>query len=151
MLHIASAGIWLGLDAVMAVLVVTSVVTDDDRTRAVAYRALELVTVWPMTVAGLTCLVSGVLLGLGTVYGLLRYWWVAVKLVLNIVLSTLVLVALRPTISEFADRGDRLLDGQAVSAVLGDLAFPPIVSTTALLVAMTLSVFKPWGKIPGRR
>ena len=39
---------------------VPPVVTDDTRTRAVCYRALELVTVWPMTVAGLTCLLSGV-------------------------------------------------------------------------------------------
>jgi len=150
-LHIASAGVWLGLDAVMATLVVTSVVTEDDRTRAVCYRALELVTVWPMTVAGLTCLVSGIVLGLGTVYGLVRYWWVAAKLVLNLLLSTLVLVALPPTIAEFAGRGDALLDGQAVSSAIGDLAFPPIVSPTLLLVAVVLSVFKPWGKLPGRR
>jgi hypothetical protein len=27
------------------------------------------------------------------------------------------------------------------------LIFPPIVSTTALLVAMLLAVFKPWGRI----
>jgi hypothetical protein len=150
-LHIASAGVWLGLDAVMATLVVTSALTDDARTRAVCYRALELVTVWPMTVAGLTCLASGVVLGLGTVYGLLRYWRVAVNLVIKIALSTLVLLALRPSITEFADRGDALLDGQAVSSTLGDLAFPPIVSTLALLTAIALSVFKPWGKLPRRR
>lgn len=150
-LHIASAGVWLGLDAVMATLVVTSVATDDTRTRAVTYRALELVTVWPMTIAGLTCLLSGVVLGLGTKYGLLRYWWVAAKLAINIALSTLVLFALQPTITEFADRGDALLNGETMPSTLGDLAFPPIVSTTALLVAIALSVFKPWGKLPRRR
>ena len=145
--HIASAGIWLGLDAVMATLVVASVVTDDTRTRAVCYRALELVTVWPMTIAGLTCLVSGIVLGLGTVYGLVRYWWVAAKLVVNVVLSALVLVALQPTITDFTARGNALLDGQAVSTALGDLAFPPIVSPLALLAATALSVVKPWGRI----
>jgi hypothetical protein len=146
-LHIASAGVWLGLDAVMAVLVVTSIVTDDVTTRAVCYQALELVTVWPMTVAGVTCLVTGVVLGLGTVYGLVRYWWVAVKLVLNVVLTVLVLVSLRPGIEEIADRGERLLDGEAVVTAIGDLAFPPIVSPTALMIAVVLSVFKPWGRI----
>ena len=30
---------------------------------------------------------------------------------------------------------------------LGDLIFPPVVSPTALLVAMVLAVFKPWGRI----
>jgi hypothetical protein len=35
---------------------------------------------------------------------------------------------------------------------VGDLIFPPIVSPAALLVAMVLAVFKPWGRIrgPGR-
>jgi hypothetical protein len=146
-LHISSAGIWLGLDAVMATLVVTSVVTDDDRTRAVAYQALGLVTVWPMTIAGLTCLASGVVLGLGTVYGLVRYWWVLVKLVLNVALSTLVLFALRPGVDEVVARGDVLLDGGFVAPGVGDLAFPPIVSTTALLIAIVLSVVKPWGRV----
>jgi hypothetical protein len=30
---------------------------------------------------------------------------------------------------------------------VGDLIFPAIVSPTALLVAMALAVFKPWGRI----
>jgi hypothetical protein len=29
----------------------------------------------------------------------------------------------------------------------GNLIFPPIVSPTALLIAMVLAVFKPWGRI----
>jgi hypothetical protein len=35
-------------------------------------------------------LASGVVLGLGTKWGLIRYWWVAAKLVLNVVLVALV-------------------------------------------------------------
>jgi hypothetical protein len=103
-----------------------------------------------MTVAGLTCLVTGLVLGLGTKYGLVRYWWVAVKLVINLVLTTLVLVALRPGVDEVVARGDRILDGEAVTAAVGDMAFPPVVSTTALLVAIVLSVVKPWGRIRPR-
>jgi hypothetical protein len=33
LVHIASAGAWLGIDVVMAVLVFTALSTDDDRTR----------------------------------------------------------------------------------------------------------------------
>jgi hypothetical protein len=33
---------------------------------------------------------------------------------------------------------------------VGDLVFPPIVSTGALLFAMVLSVFKPWGRVRRR-
>jgi hypothetical protein len=46
--------------------------------------------------AGRWTLTSGVLLGLGTKYGLVRYWWVLVKLVINVVLVALVLILLWP-------------------------------------------------------
>jgi hypothetical protein len=41
--HIASAGAWLGIDVVMGVLVLTALLSDEDRTKALAFRALELV------------------------------------------------------------------------------------------------------------
>src|SRR5262245_36123277 len=73
--HIASAGAWIGIDVVMGVIVFTAL-RGDDATRALCYQALGLFAGWPLVVTGLVCLVSGVVLGLGTVYGLVRYWWV---------------------------------------------------------------------------
>ncbi|SEF08357.1 DUF2269 family protein [Jiangella alba] len=149
--HILSAGTWFGMDVVMAVLVFTAARTSEDETRALSYRALALFAGWPLAIASLVCLVTGVLLGLGSKYGLVRYWWVAVKLVLNVVLSTLVLVLLRPGVQEAAEQG-RLLDTVAdVRLEPGDLLYPPIVSTSLLLVAFLLSVYKPWGRITRRR
>ncbi|WP_406052673.1 hypothetical protein [Kribbella sp. NBC_00889] len=140
-LHLASVGSWLGIDVVMAVLTFTAIGTDDQSTKALCFRVLELVTIWPMTVSGLTCLLTGVLLGLGSKYGLTKYWWVVVKLVINLLLSTLVLVALRPGVAELADRGE----SNDLAVPLNEMMFPPIVSPTLLMVAVVLSVFKPWG------
>ena len=144
LLHIASAGVWLGIDVVMAVLVFTALLTDDDRTKALSFRALELVAVGPLLATGLVCLLTGILLGLGSKYGLVRYWWVAIKLVLNLLLTTLVLVALAPEVASAAERARQFDAGLPVPLGVGDLIFPPIVSPTALLVAMVLVVFKPW-------
>jgi hypothetical protein len=146
LVHIAVAGAWLGIDVVMGVLVFTALLTDDPQTAATSYQALQIFAVWPLLTAGLLCLASGVLLGLGTKYGLVRYWWVAVKLVLNIVLTTLVLFALRPGVAEAAEYGRGVERGLAGPAPT-DMIFPPVVSTTALLIAMILSVYKPWGRI----
>jgi hypothetical protein len=145
--HIASAGAWLGIDVVMGVLVFTALFSEEDRTKALAFRALELVAVGPLLAAGLVCLLSGVLLGLGSRYRLLRYWWVAVKLVLNLILTGLVLVSLAPEVADAAARARQFDAGVPVPLGVGDLIFPPIVSPTALLVAMVLAVFKPWGRI----
>lgn len=145
--HIASAGAWIGLDVVMAILVFTAIGTGDEQRAALSYRALELFAIWPMFTAGAVCLVTGLLLGLGTKFGLVRYWWVATKLVLNLLLSTLVLVALRPGVHQTAELADRLAAGEIASIPVGDMVFPPIVSPLALMVAVTLSVYKPWGRI----
>jgi hypothetical protein len=66
LVHIASAGAWLGIDVVMAVLVFTALLSDDDRTKALSFRALELVAVGPLLATGLICLLTGVLLGLSS-------------------------------------------------------------------------------------
>lgn len=147
--HIVSAGVWIGIDVVMGVFIFTALLADDN-TRALCYQALELFAVWPLLATGLVCLASGIVLGLGTKYGLVRYWWVAIKLALNIVLSALVLVALRPEVTEAAEQGRRFAAGEAASLAVGDLIFPPIVSPTALLIAVVLAVFKPWGRIRKR-
>ncbi len=145
--HIAAAGAWLGIDVVLGVVVGTALVTGDGQQAGVALQSLGLFAVGPLVVVGLLCLASGILLGAGSKYGLVRYWWVAVKLVLNVVLVVLVLVLLRPGVGEVSEAARAgLLAGTGPPAV-GDLAFPPLVSGTLVLVAMALSVLKPWGTI----
>ncbi len=148
--HIAAAGAWLGVDVAMAVLIGTAVATDDPTTRASALLVLQRVTVWPLLGCGLLCLASGVVLGLGSRWGVLRHWWVAAKLALNLLLTALVPVALLPEVTEQAALARRALAGLPVTFDLSDLAFPPLVSPVLLLTAITLSVVKPWGRISRR-
>ena len=143
LLHIVSSGAWLGIDVVLGILVFTALLGDDPSVAASAIASTGHFATWPLAATGLLCLATGVLLGTGSKYGLVRYWWVAVKLVLNVVLVTLVLALLIPTLGPLAADAR---DGGPLPE-LGNLAFPPVVSTTAVLVAMTLSVFKPWGRV----
>jgi hypothetical protein len=146
--HIVGAGAWIGIDVVLGVLVFTARLTSDTQTEALCYQALALFAVWPLLAAGLVTLVSGTVLGLGTKYGLVKYWWVAAKLALNLVLVTLVAFALRPAVAEAARYGDALAAGTPADAsAVSSLIMPPLVSSTALIVATILSVYKPWGRI----
>lgn len=145
--HIASAGTWIGIDVVVAVLVLTGRFSGDDQLRSLAYRALAAFVVWPTLVSGLLCLATGVILALGTKWGLLRYWWVAAKLALNVVLCTLIIVALQPAMPEVDAYGRELLTGMPDPARMTDMFYPPAVSLTALTLATILAVFKPWGRI----
>ncbi|HYN92833.1 MAG TPA: hypothetical protein VES42_03180 [Pilimelia sp.] len=145
--HLLAIGAWIGIDVLVAVLVATGRAADDRATRAVAYQALGSFVLWPMLAAGVAALVSGVVLGLGSAYGVLRYWWVGAKLTINVVLCLLVALALRPGLREVAAYGDALAAGRPPVGDVSSLLFPPAVSLTALTLATVLSVYKPWGRI----
>jgi hypothetical protein len=113
----------------------------------VCLQALEIFTVWPLLVSGLLCLLSGVVRGMGSKWGVVRYWWVTVKLVLNLILTALALIALRPEVTQLAQQARQWVAGDPVTFDLSNLIYPPIVSPALLLIAMTLSVVKPWGRI----
>jgi hypothetical protein len=149
--HIVSGGAWIGVDVIVAVLVLTGRFAGDLQLRSLAYQALATFVVWPMLACGLVCLVTGLILGLATTWGLLRYWWVLVKLVLNLILCTLILLVLQPGMDEVAAYGRSLLTGSPDPAAVSQLFFPPAVSLTTLTVATVLAVFKPWGRIRSTR
>ncbi|MFI7541858.1 hypothetical protein [Actinoplanes sp. NPDC049599] len=150
-LHIIAGGAWIGIDVMVAVLVGTGRFATDPELRALAYRALAAFVVWPMLTSGLVCLATGLVLGLCTKWGLLRYWWVAVKLALNLVLCTLIVVALEPGMDAVAAYGRGLTTGGEAPNEISSLFFPPAVSLTALTIATVLGVLKPWGRIRRRR
>lgn len=150
-LHVLSSGAWIGIDVIVAVLVVTGSFASDIETRALAYRSLAQFVVWPMLVSGLVCLGTGLILGLGTMWGLIRYWWVLVKLVLNLALCTLIVLVLQPGMHDVAAYGEELVTGARPAADrVARLFFPPAVSLTCLALATSLAVFKPWGRTARR-
>lgn len=145
--HIVSGGAWIGIDVMVGVLVVVGWSSPDAAVRGIAYQALGRFVVWPMLAAGLTCLASGLVLGLGTRWGLLRYWWVAVKLALTVALCTLIIVVLRPGMTEVREHGEALTAGETATGDVSTLFFPPAVSLTVLTLATAIAVVKPWGRI----
>ena len=152
--HVLSSVSWIGVDPAMGVLAYRGLATDDPAELAVIYRALEMFCVPLLLTLGLLSLGSGIWLGLGTRFGLVRYWWVLVKLAISLVLLTLVLVALRPTLLEGAAQATVVDDSlpERLTDVRRNMLFPPVVSTTMLAFVTWLAVYKPWGVTPrGRR
>jgi hypothetical protein len=147
--HVAAAGAWLGLGLALGVLVITTLTADPVGAGAAAASIATFAT-WPLAAVGLLTLVTGVELGVGSKCGLVRYWWVLVKLVLNIVLVALVLLVLRPGVETLGDLGRAALTEGTPLEAPATLLFPPIVSSTAVLAAISLSVFKPWGRLTRR-
>jgi len=154
-LHMTGGVGWMGLDVGLLVLVITGLTTESGQTALAVYTSLGIFVPPAVLTLSLLMLVTGLVQGLWSKWGLLRYWWVAVKLVLGLILTALVIFVLVPGVeglpAALADVPDA--GGPAVRAALGtapvQLLFPPIVSFVSLAFALVLSVYKPWGRIRG--
>ena len=148
--HIVSAGTWIGIDVLVAVLVGAGRLAPAAATRGLAYQALGSFVATPMLVAALVCLTSGLTLGWSSRWGVLRYWWVLVKLVVTVVLTLLILGVLAPGMPDVVEAGRAISAGGPPPTTLDTLVYPPTVSLATLTIAVVLSVFKPWGRLRRR-
>lgn len=152
-LHILTSVGWMGVDVALAVLMVAGLTTADGPTAAAVYTTAGLVipVVVPVLAGGM--LLTGVVLGLGTTWGLAIWTWVLAKLVIGIVLTVLVAVLLVPTALGVPGgvTGDADAVRSSVGAATHDLLMPPFVSFTALAVSLVLSLWKPGGRLPWAR
>ncbi|MET1058283.1 MAG: hypothetical protein ABWX84_01715 [Nocardioides sp.] len=145
-LHVACGVGWMGADVLLAILMLAGWFSGDGPTVAAAYTAARLVIPPAVPVLAGGMLVTGVLLGLGTRWGLVQWWWVFVKLVIGVVLTVLVFVLLLPGAlgipNDLTGTADQIRD--QVGREGRHLLFPPLVSFVALAFSLVLSVFKPW-------
>lgn len=154
-LHIISGVSWMGVDIALLALLFTARTTSDALLIVSAINAIRIIVPLAVPPLSLAILATGLILGLGTPWGLLRYWWVLVKLVLSLIMTVLVFSSLVPGINELANLDLSTESADAVRASLGtlmtDLMFPPIVSFLMLGAATIISVFKPWSQTPWSR
>jgi len=143
--HVTSSVGWLGAVAVFLALTVTGLTSQNTQTVHGAYLAMEL-TGWLVLVPlSLGSLLTGVVQALGTSWGLFRHYWVLFKLLITVVATVLLLVHMQVArhVADLAAETN-LSSGDLVGMrvqLLADAAAALLV----LLVAVTLSVYKPRG------
>ena len=142
--HVGSSVGWLGAVVAFLALAVAGVSADDPRTVRSTYVAMDLMGWLVLVPMSLASLVTGLVQSLGTSWGVLRHYWVVVKLLITVV-ATVVLLLYTDTL--------RAMARVAVDAT-ADLALvrnpSPVLhaggALMLLLVALTLSVYKPPGR-----
>jgi hypothetical protein len=140
--HVATSVGLLGTDATVLLLAVEGARGSDP---VAIYPAAQLIGALLLVPLALGALATGTTLGLLTPWGLLRHWWVAAKLALTTAGAVLALVVLTPTLSDLATASR---SGGAIP--LGDrleLVRDSGAASVVLLVAVVLSVYKPFGRI----
>ncbi|MGB9280771.1 MAG: hypothetical protein WCB57_11925, partial [Pseudonocardiaceae bacterium] len=133
----ASAG-WLGLDGALVALQVTGLQSGDPAVRAGVVVAMTVIACWVLIPVVCASLCSGLVLALGTSWGLARHWWLVAKFVIAVMLTATGAVLTLPRLPEvLAGEGEPV---QAVTLAARSVAL------ALLLIATGLSVVKPWGK-----
>ena len=132
--HITFSVGWLGAVVAYLAVAIAGLVSQDAQVLHSSNSTMELTGWFVIVPLSLAALLSGLVQSLGTEWGLFRFYWVVVKLVMTVGAVTILLmhmpaVALRTgVVAEVVHAGVGLL---------------------VLLVTTALSVFKPWGRIGG--
>lgn len=144
---IVSVGL-LGADAAVLTLSIVGARGSDPRT---IYPAAHLIGRTLLVPLAVLALITGLTLGLLTPWGIVRYWWVTLKLALTLMGIVLGLLVLVPTLCTAAD---------AATAVAGPPS-PPVdrlglvrdaaSASGVLVLTVLLAVHKPFGRLRDRR
>jgi len=141
-IHLISSIGWIGAVFAYLALGVAAVSVADDQIVRAAWTAMDLTGWWVIVPLALAALVTGLVMSLGTQWGLFRHYWVLVSLALTL-LCTVVLVLHMPTVSAMA-RTAQTAEGADLRALGGDL-FHPGAGLVLLLLVTVLNIYKPAG------
>jgi len=150
--HVLASVGWFGAVAVFLGLAVAGLTSPDAQLVRAAYLAME-VTGWAVIVPlAIASLLTGLISSLGTAWGLIRNWWVVAKLLITVP-STILLLVHMPPISFVASVAAATTLSSADHAQLRiQFVAQAAAALLVLLVATTLSVYKPRGRTRwGRR
>jgi ubiquinone/menaquinone biosynthesis C-methylase UbiE len=143
--HLTCSVGWIGAVVAYLALGISAVTSRDTQTVRAAWLAME-VTGWSAIVPmALAALLTGLVMSLGTTWGLVRHYWVLITFVLTI-LSTVVLLLHMPTVSHVAAAASQM-DEANLGGLGGDLLHPG-AGLLVLLMITALNVYKPRGLTP---
>jgi hypothetical protein len=141
--HVTSSVGWLGAVVVFLALAVVGLTSQDAQTVRGAYLVMEPAAWFVLVPSALASLLTGLVMSLGTTWGLLRHYWVLFKLLIA-VFATIVLLTYMATFRHMAgvaaDPGADLGVVRNASPVLH-----AALALLVLLVATVLAVYKPRG------
>lgn len=143
--HVITSVAWLGAVASFLVLAVTGLYSTDTQLVRSSYLVMPSITGNIIVPLSVVSLLTGLVLSLGTKWGLSRYYWVLAKLLINSLSIPILLLHTR-LIREVAAAAAK---SSLFPADLRDERIHLVISAAAallaLLAATALSVYKPRG------
>jgi hypothetical protein len=145
--HITFSVGWFGAVAVFLALAIAGVTSQNVQVVRATYIAMGLSTWFVILPACFGALLSGLVQSLGTPWGLFKHYWIAVKLLLTILCTLVLLLHMQP-ISYLAEvASETPLSNMDLRGLRIQLIADAGAALLVLLIIITISIYKPWGKI----
>jgi len=151
--HVAASVGWLGAVLVFLALSIVGLRGGDAATVRSAYVAMNLAGELVIVPLSFLALATGLVLALGTEWGLFRHYWVLVKFALTLGATALLLLHQFTAVAEAARlvSVEPAVSGGCVGALGVQLVVDASLAVVVLVVATVLSILKPGGKVMWRR
>ena len=147
--HVATTVGWLGAVVVFLALSVIGLTSPDAQVVRAVYLVMEPAAWFVLVPLSIASLSTGIIQSLGTPWGLFQHYWVLFKLLITVV-ATIILLTYMETFRFMADVAAKTTSSSGDPDALRSPS-PVIHAALALLgllVATTLSVYKPRGLTP---
>ena len=143
--HVTSSVGWFGAVAGFLALAVSGLTSQDAQVVRAVYLAMNLIG-WSVIVPlSLASLLTGLVQSLGTPWGLFRHYWVVIKLLITVFATMLLLVHMQPVGHLARVVATTTLASGELAGLRIQLVADAAAALVALLIAATLSVYKPRG------
>ena len=140
--HVVASVGWIGAVAAFLALNVVGLTSSDPMLSRAMFRAMDVCGLFIVVPASLASVLTGILQGLWTPWGLVRHRWVITKLVVSLLATILLLLHQFTAVREAARRAEL---GVPVGQIGVQLVLDASAAIAILLFATVLSIYKPWG------
>ena len=140
--HLTVSVGWIGAVLAYLALGISAQASEDAQTIRSSWIAMELTGWYVIVPLAVAALLTGLVMSLGTPWGLFRHYWVLISFGLT-VLSTGVLLLHMPDVSSMTETA-READAAGLEVLGGDLLHPGL-GLVVLLAIAALNVYKPQG------
>ena len=141
-IHLTVSIGWIGAVLAYLALGLAAVSRDDVTAVRGAWTSMEITGWYVIVPLAAASLATGLIMALGTKWGLFRHYWVLISFALTL-FSCIVLWLHMPSVSSNAEVA-QTAEGAALDALGGDLLHPA-VGLVVLLVVQVLNLYKPRG------
>jgi hypothetical protein len=143
--HVTSSVSWMGAVGAFLALALAGLTSEAPDLVRASYLAMQLTGWFVIVPLSLAALPSGLLMSLGTEWGLFRHYWIVVKLVITVLATILLLVHMQPVGHLARAVAEETLARGEMAGLRLQLVADAGAALIALLIATALSIYKPRG------